>query len=140
MQAVTLQIPEAVYQRAKHAADLLRKPLEEVIVDTLETLLPKVPALDEVPEEMRNELAAMAYLSNEALQDLANGIMAAERQQLLHDLLEEQNHGTLTEAGQRELAVLTSEYGRHVLRRAEAAALLVGRGQTPLLKPLPELS
>ncbi len=140
MQAVTLNMPEPLYQRAKHAAELLRKPLAETLVDTLETTLPKLPVLDEVPQEMKNELAAMAHLSNEALQNLANSVMTDARQQLLHDLLDEQNQGAITEVGQRTLVELMSEYGRQVLRRAQAAALLMARGQTPVLNPLPELS
>ncbi len=127
IQAITLRMPEAIYQRAKHAADLLQKPMEEVIVDTLASTL---PLLDDVPEAMASEVAAMAQLSDEALQGMANGAMLVERQELLHNRLDQQGRGELDEAGQRELAALMAESGRAMLRRAKAVALLMARGRT----------
>jgi hypothetical protein len=127
VQPITLSMPEAIYQRAKHAADLLQKPMEEVIVDTLASTL---PLLDDVPAEMASEVAAMAQLSDEALQGLANGTMLVERQALLHQLLAQQGQGALAEPAQRELASLMAEYGRSMLRRAKAVALLLARGRT----------
>lgn len=132
LQTVTLNMPESVYQRAKQAADVLKRPVEDVIVDTLASTL---PSLDDVPAEMVGELAAMAHLSNEALQGLVNNVMPEERQELLHDLLDEQGRGELDESGKRELAALMAEYGRHMLRRARAVALLIARG-----RPVPTLT
>src|SRR5437867_733445 len=109
IQAVTLNLPEPIYQRAKHAADALQRPLEEMIVDTLASTLPR---LDDVPAEMVSELAAMSHLSDEALHGLAASLMLAERQALLGQLLDRQGRGELDEAGQRELAALMAEYGR----------------------------
>jgi hypothetical protein len=135
MQTVTVNMPEPVYQRARHAADLLQKPLEEIIVDTLTITLPR---LDDAPVEMADELAVMARLSDEALEGLANSLLPAARQELLDQLLDEQGAGTLDEAGQRELQALIAECGRHILRRAEAAGLLIARGRpAPTLLPLP---
>lgn len=131
VQTVTLSIPEPIYQRARQAAEVLQRPLEDVIVDTLATTL---PTLDDVPAEMVSELVAMAHLSDEALQGLANNAMADKRQELLSHLLDEQGRGELNEAGQRELAALMAEYGRAMLRRAKAVALLIARG-----RPVPAL-
>ena len=132
LQTVTLNMPESVYQRAKQAADVLKRPVEDVIVDTLASTL---PSLDDVPAEMVGELAAMAHLSDEALQGLANNVMLEERQELLRDRLDEQGRGELDESGKRELAALMAEYGRHMLRRAKAVALLIARG-----RPVPTLT
>ncbi len=138
VQTVTLSIPESIYQRARQAAEVLQRPLEDVIVDTLATTL---PTLDDVPAEVAPELAAMAHLSDEALQGLANNAMAEERQELLDHLLDEQGRGELDEAGQRELAALMAEYGRAMLRRAKAVALLIARGRpVPALAPIPSES
>ncbi len=135
VQTITLNMPESLYQRAKQAAEVLKQPLEDVIVDTLASTL---PLLDDVPAEMVGELAAMAHLSDEALQGLANNIMPVERQELLHNLLDEQSRGELDELSQRELATLMAEYGRHMLRRAKAVALLIARGRpVPALAALP---
>jgi hypothetical protein len=135
VQTLTLSIPEPIYQRARQAAEVLQRPVEDVIVDTLATILPN---LDDAPVEMVSELAAMAHLSDEALQGLANNVMAEERQELLDQLLNEQGRGALDEAGQRELASLMAEYGRAMLRRAKAVALLIARGRpVPALTPIP---
>ena len=135
VQTVTLSIPEPIYQRARQAAEVLQRPLEDVIVDTLATTL---PTLDDVPAEVAPELAAMAHLSDEALQGLANNAMAEERQELLSHLLDEQGRGELDEARQRELAALMAEYGRAMLRRAKAVALLIARGRpVPALVSIP---
>ncbi|MGH9800354.1 MAG: hypothetical protein ACRD82_08320, partial [Blastocatellia bacterium] len=122
----------------KKAADALSRPLEDVIVSTLATTL---PLLNDVPPEMAGELAAMAQLSDEALQGLANSLLPDARQELLDRLLTQQERGEMNDAGQRELAALMAECGRHVLRRAEAVAQLIARGRSaPILLPIPSES
>ena len=135
VQSVTLRLPEPVYQRAKHAADVLQQPVEDLIIDTLTSTL---PVLDDVPTEMVSEIAAMTHLSDEALQGLATSTLRPERQTLLSELLDKQGRGEVDEAEQRELAALMAEYGRLILRRAKAVALLLARGKpVPVLTPLP---
>ena len=138
LQSVTLHLPEPVYQRAKHAADVLQRPVEDLIIDTLTSTL---PVLDDVPTEMVSEIAAMTHLSDEALQGLATSALRPERQTSLSELLDKQGRGELDEAEQRELAALMAEYGRSMLRRAKAVALLLARGKpVPVLTPLPPTS
>lgn len=134
LQSVTLHLPEPVYQRAKHAAEVLQQPVEDLIIDTLTSTL---PVLDDVPTEMVGEIAAMTHLSDEALQGLATSTLRPERQTLLCELLDKQGRGAVDEAEQQELAALMAEYGRSVLRRAKAVALLLARGKSlPVLTPL----
>ena len=146
MQAVTLEMPEPIYLRAKRAADFLAKPVEEMIVNTLDTVLPRVTPplelpleLEDIPPAIRSEFAAMGWLSNEALQGVANSVMSDTSQERLNELLDEQNRGWLTAEAKGELTELVNEYSCNAIRRAHAAALLVQRGQTPILKPLPGL-
>ncbi len=135
MQAVTLNMPEPLYQRAKQAADTLKRPLEDVLVNTLTATL---PAFHGAAPELASELATLAQLSDEALLGLANSLFPAARQELLDRLLDEQGSGELDEAGRRELTALLAECGRHMLRRAEVVALLMARGHAaPTLLPLP---
>ena len=77
----------------------------------------------------------MSHLSDEALQGLAANTLRPERQELLSELLDKQGQGTLGEDDQPQLAALMAEYGRSMLRRAKAIALLLARG-----KPIPALS
>lgn len=135
---MTLHLPEPVHQRAKHAADVLQQPVEDLIVDTLTSTL---PVLDDVPTEMVREVAAMTHLSDEALQGLATSTLRPERQVLLKEVLDKQGQGEVDETEQRELVALMAEYGRLMLRRAKAVALLLARGKpVPVLTPLPPSS
>ncbi len=138
LQTITLTVPDSVYQRAQRAAEALQRPTEDMLVDTLDATL---PSLDDVPAEMAGELAAMALLSDEVLENMARATMPPERQRQLHALLDEQGRGELDGAGQRQLAALMAEYGRTILRRAHAVALLVGRGHpVPPLEQIHPLS
>ncbi len=135
LQTITLKMPEGVYQRARRAAEALQRSTEEMLVAALDATL---PLLDDVPAEMRGELAAMALLSDEVLENIAKSRMPNERQQQLHTLLDEQGRSELDEPGQRQLAALMAEYGRTMLRRAHAIALLTGRGHP--IPPLEQIS
>jgi len=138
VQSITLNLPDEVYQRAEMAARTLKRPIDELIAETLATTLPQLSLIDDVPMEMANEIAAMSQLSDEALLGLANSLLPAERQEILNGLLDQQNRGTLSDAGHRELIELTAECGRHILRRAKAVAILMSRGRSvPQLLSLP---
>lgn len=125
IQTVTLSMPEAVYQRAKRAAEVLRRPLEEVIVETLSVVL---PPLDDVPPETAQELSAMGELADDKLWAVARGVMAAKKQARLRALSAAQRDRSLTRVEVRELDELRREYGRVTLRKAQAYALLRERG------------
>jgi hypothetical protein len=135
LQTITLEMPDNVYRRARRAAEALQRSTEEMLVDALNATL---PPLDDVPAEMTGELAAMALLSDEVLENISNSTMPAERQKRLHDLLDGQGRGELDESGQRQLVALMAEYGRTMLRRAHAVALLTGRGHP--VPPLEQIS
>jgi hypothetical protein len=138
LQTITIQMPDNVYQRARRAAQALQRPTEDVLFDTLSATL---PPLDDVPPDMAGELAAMALLSNEVLENMARATMPPERQRQLDDLLERQGRDELDEPGQHQLAELMAKYGRTMLRRAHAVALLAGRGRpVPPLEPISPLS
>lgn len=125
LHTVTLKIPEKTYRRANKVAKVLKKSVEDVVSDAVGANLPD---LDDVPVEMEAELAAMVYLSNEALLALANAEMEESRQHLLRAHLESQGRNELQQAEQRQLANLMAEYGQTMLRRAKAMALLLERG------------
>jgi hypothetical protein len=125
IQTVTLSMPEAVYQRAKRAAEVLRRPIEEVIVETLSVVL---PPLDDVPPETAQELSAMGDLADDKLWAVARGVMAAKKQARLRALSAAQRNRSLRRVEVRELDELRREYGRVTLRKAQAYALLRERG------------
>ena len=84
-------------------------------------------SLEDIPAEMRPELSAMTYLSNDALQTLANAQMPAPQQTTLHTLLDEQGQGSLTTERKEKLDKLMLIYNQFMLRRAHASAWLERR-------------
>jgi len=123
-------MPGELYQRAKRTAETLEQPLEQVLIETLDTALP--PAA-ELPTEIRSDLAALATFSDDDLWLVTQRGMTAEQEAHLADLLELQNAGTLTLEQLEQLDALRVAYSRALLRKARAFALLAERGYTPLL-------
>lgn len=128
--SVTLDLPDAVLNRAQQAANTLNLSLEEVLVDVLAAGLPEVV---DAPEEMQAELARMTWLDERGLWEIANRQMAEQTQDKLHQLSELQGQRELTETEEQELEALRREYGRATLRKARAYALLSLRSGRPLL-------
>jgi len=124
-QTITLKVPHTVYQRAKRAADALQRPVDKMIIDTLRVSL---PALDGVPLEMVNELAAMSTFSDEVLWEVTGSVMAPKLQTRLRTLSAAQRERSLTHTESQKLNDLRREYGRVTLRKAHAYSLLRERG------------
>lgn len=124
-QSITLNMPEQVYRRAKRAADALQRPIEEVILDTLNAALFPI---DDAPPEMEGELATMSGLPDEALWNAAQNVMPAIRQSRFRALSEAGGKRLLKTSEKSELDELRKEYGMMTLRKAHAYALLRRRG------------
>ncbi len=129
-QMVTLQLPETVIRRARHAADALQHPLEDVLTALLNAALPDT---DDAPPEMQAELAQMTWLTPSALWTIARSTMPVSQQEQLAYLSDIQTQRPLTQAEQARLETLRREYGRVTLRKARAYALLSLRSGQPLL-------
>jgi len=125
LQTVTLTMPDSIYRRVKRSAEALRRPPEEVIVETLNVALPR---LDDMPLEMAKDVATMHALSDEKLWEIARSVMLAKRQTRLRALSATQRERALKPAELQKLDELLQEYGRITLRKAQAHALLHERG------------
>jgi hypothetical protein len=132
VETVTLRLPYPLYRRASHAASILRRPVEEVLITTLDTAL---PPLEEVPADIRAEVDALNTLSDDALWEVAQSTTPVQQQERLDTLLDAQSMRPLTTDEATELEGLRTEYGRILLCKARAYALLSKRGH-----PLPDLS
>lgn len=124
-QTVTLNMPVPVYQRALRAAEALRRPMEEIIVEALRVAL---PPLDDVPPEMVSGLAAMSAWSDDDLWKTASGVMSTKQQNRLRKLSATQQKRSLNLDETKELNELRQAYGQFTLRKAQAYALLRQRG------------
>ena len=131
METITLRLPDTLLRRAQLATRVLQCPVEELLTTTLAFALPNV---DDAPPEMWPELTRMTWLSDQALWQIAHGAMPTEHQEHLRDLAQAQR--PLAEDEQAALDELRQEYGRVMLRKSRAYALLSLRGGRPLLADL----
>lgn len=127
--SVAVQIPQPLYHRLERAAVRLQKPVEDLLAETLQAVLP--PA-DEISASIQAEIAALDGLDDAKLRDVAESEMALRDQQALDHLLDLQSMRPLTDDEAARLEALRADYGRTLLRKARAFALLAERGQ-----PLP---
>lgn len=127
--SVTVQIPQPLYHRLERAAVRLQKPVEDLLTETLQAALP--PA-DEISASIQAEIATLDGLDDAKLREVAESEMALRDQQALDRLLDLQSMRPLTDDEAGYLEELRADYGRVLLRKARAFALLAERGQ-----PLP---
>ena len=130
VQSVTLRLPETVMRRARQTANVLQRPLEELLTGLVTAALPDV---EDAPLEVQAELARMTWFSDQELWSIARSTMPVEQQEQLRSLADLQTIHALTPAEQEALDNLRREYGRVTLRKARAYALLSLRGGAPLL-------
>lgn len=124
--SLTVTLPDDLYWRLQRQAQAVNRPVSEVAVTVLESLV--VAVEDDLPPALQAELTAMAYLSDDALWEIAGSVMNKDKVALYDLLLERHQAGTLTPGGQAWLDTLRNEADALMLRKAQAYALLKGRG------------
>lgn len=122
---VTVNLSENVYRQIKHAADILRRPVDEVAA---EAVAAAAPVMDAPASILRGELAQMAYLNDAALWTAARSTLSQEQRQALEDLHDRQQRTGLTPGERSQEQSLTKLYRETLLVRAPAVALLQQRG------------
>jgi hypothetical protein len=100
---VTLSLPDDLYQRASHFADLLGKDVLEVLTDTLTLSLAPIATQSEV-------MPAVATLSDQDVLALSQSQLHPQADERLSALLEKQQEGLLTTDEQSELLGLMQIY------------------------------
>jgi len=118
MAKITLELPDSLMERALQVAQAMHRPLEDVITAVLDGAL---PALEDVPAEIRAELVAMTWLDDQALLSIAKAAISEKDQRRLADL---SGREALTAKEQEDLQTLRERYGQMTLRKARAFALL----------------
>jgi predicted transcriptional regulator len=116
--AITLELPDEVYQRAQRVAQATRRPLEEIVIDWI-----RPPVEVKLPELDR--------LSNDELLQAARDTIPAEHAHRLQELLAAQQQRSLSEDEQREAMALVEQEDLVTLRKARALFLLKQRGILP---------
>jgi len=121
-----ITIPEYLSTRLRQLAARRRQPVETIVADRLFTSLDD--ELDKLPTREQAELRALHYLSDDALKAISAEQMSSTNQVLLAQLMENNSQGTLSEDEQAMLLALVERGDQLILRKAEAAAILVHRG------------
>ncbi len=127
----TLDIPDALYQRARQIAEETAQSIDRVLLERLHTLFlteadtEPVPAL--APDE-ESELAALRSLSDDALWTIARERLPEDVSARMETLMDRNSAGTITSVEYEELETLVERGQRLMVRKSEAAALLKSRG------------
>lgn len=123
---INVPVSLEVYGRLERVAAHLAQPIETVLDETLRTIL---PTENVIPTAVQREIAALSTLTTEELHQVADSEMSNEDQAVLEQLLYWQNMRSLTQRELAKLEKLRAEYGRVLVRKARAFALLAERGQ-----------
>jgi hypothetical protein len=132
--AVTLQLPEDIYERVRRAAKGMKQPMATALVNIVRAA---TPSLEKVPPPYRAELEEMEDFTDEALRKVAESALAPAQERRLNRLLDKNQRGQLTKRGRQTLMRLRSAIDGLMLQRSYAYLLLKYRGhQIPNLADL----
>ena len=124
--AITLTLPDQLYDPIRRIAQATNQPLETVLLTALQASL---PPLDGLTAEMADELGRLEELDNEALRAVMFEVAPKAEQDEVEDLLETNRSGVLTDVERERLLAIQRAADGVMLRRARAAVLLRFRGQ-----------
>jgi hypothetical protein len=125
-QNITLNLPEALYGRARETAESLSLPLDDVLKQSIALSLPELEK--DLPKDLRSDLSAKSLFSDEELWHNARGKMAEDEQSELESLAELKKQRQLSDSEQSNLNRLIHQAEWVMLRKAEAYRLLARRG------------
>jgi len=122
--AITLDLPEDLYERVRQVAEQSQRPLERVLVESIRLLFVLPPTATDVA----TTLAAMPGYSDAQLWAVVYQRLAWPQSQRLHELSAKNKLEKLTEDEQSECEHLLTLTDRAMLLRSEALLLLKNRG------------
>jgi hypothetical protein len=125
MSDYTLTVPEDLVERARQIAEETAKSIDDVMLDHLKTLSAPLPTL---PPDEQAELDALKHLSDDALWTIAHEQMPDDVQARMQVLMDKNNFGTISDDEYHELEGFVERGNRLMLRKAEAAGILMERG------------
>lgn len=120
-----IQISENLFTRLQRLALRRHQPVEKIVSERLFTSVDD--ELDNIPFAEQAELRALHHLSDDALRTIAAEQMMTDNQLLMTQLMEQNSHGLLLQDKQEILEELVKRGDQLMLRKAEAAAILIHR-------------
>ena len=126
-ETLTIHLPVSAARRLRRVAEIARRPVDEVLAQTLYATLP--PLLEDVPAAFQADLAHLETLPSEALHEQMRAVLRPENVTCYETLQAIRAERGLTEAEQQEWESLRFEADRLMFRKAYAAVLLKWRGE-----------
>jgi len=126
MSDYTISIPDSLYRKAQEIAREKSLSVDEVIRARLEGAFDQMRF--DLPDDEKEELKAMAYLSDDTLWTIAREQMPKTIQERMSVLMTRNTRGTITDAEYTELSALVERGNRLTLRKAQAMKYLIERG------------
>jgi len=122
---VIVKLPKRLYSRVEKRAKQTKRSVESELLAVVAQAMEKE---DELPEELSSLLDELSLLDDKALLRAARrGMKVSESTQMERLHLKRQQKG-LSETEVQTLAGLVHQYEKHMLIRAQSAALLKQRG------------
>lgn len=138
-QAITITLPDNLYDKLKRTAELVDEPLEAIVTQSLSQSLS--PLLDEVPTEYQADVYPLLRMNNADLQAELQRVFPAESWLEYEELLEQKQENALTASEQTRFDMLRRQADVLMFRKAYAAVLLKRHGyQIPHPVGLPQVS
>ena len=134
MSDYTISIPDSLYQKAQKVAKQKSLSVDEVIRTRLEGAFDQ-PLFD-LPDDEKEELKAMAYLSDDTLWTIAREQMQPVLEKRISELLTRNQRGTISTAEYQELEELVERGDKLTLRKSQAMKYLTDRGYSISLDDL----
>lgn len=130
MTQITINLPDNLVESAQILGTATARDLSQVLVDTLEVILPTFTNLSEISNN-----SEMSNLLDKEVVELANLKMDAVQNKRLAELQTKGKNMGLTEAESYELSVLITIYQIGQLKKSKALAEAVKRGLKKSLLP-----
>lgn len=128
MSNYTISIPDSLYQKAQQIAQQKSVSVDEVIRTRLEGALDQT--FFDLPKDEKEELKAMAYLSDDTLWTIAREQMQPALAKRISELLTRNQRGAISTAEYKELEELVERGDKLTLRKSQAMKYLSERGYT----------
>jgi len=123
--AVTLQLPEPLYDRIEHRAAEAHRTVEAELLDVVASA---IPFSDELPPDLDDAVSHLSLLGDDELREAAVSRMPEPLAARLEELNWHRQATGLNERETDEASGLLRLYERTLLVRARAAKLLKDRG------------
>lgn len=136
MQAVTIKLPNDIYEQLKRTAELTSQPLDTVIAQSLSHSLS--PLLEEIPQKYQPDVFPLLEMNDQSLEREVESTFPADAWTEYETLLQRKRERPLTESEQTRLNELRYQADLLTFRKAYAAVLLKRRGhRIPTASQLP---